>query len=120
MNSFMADLSAIRPSQSTEITASNSTNKKAGKSLEMSDFLTLMVASFQNQSIDDTASISDMMNQMVQMSVVQAITNVSSLITQSTSLSYAASLVGKEVTIAQQEGSEVWEMPATSSRTWQR
>ncbi|MDE7034776.1 MAG: hypothetical protein K2O74_00810, partial [Eubacteriales bacterium] len=49
--------------------AENSTNVKAGTSLDMDDFLTLMVAMFQNQDIDNTADTSDMLNQMVQMSV---------------------------------------------------
>ncbi len=44
--------------------AQNSTNKDAGKSLDMDDFLLLMVAMFQNQDIDNAASTSDMMNQM--------------------------------------------------------
>lgn len=76
-----------------------STSKKAGKSLDMEDFLTLMVATFQNQDIDNTADTNDMMNQMVQMSVIQAITDISKLISDSTNMTYGASLVGKEVTI---------------------
>ena len=84
--------------------AQNSTNKDAGKSLDMDDFLLLMVAMFQNQDIDNAASTSDMMNQMVQMSVVQAVTNMNTMVEDSTVLTYAASLVGKEVTI----GDNVW------------
>ena len=53
--------------------ATNSTNKKAGKDLDMNDFLTLMVAMFQNQDIDNAASTTDMMNQLVQMTTMQAI-----------------------------------------------
>ena len=90
--------------------AQNSTNKKAGKELDMNDFLTLMVAMFQNQDIDNAASTTDMMNQMVQMSVVQAITNISTLIDDSTVLTYAASLVGKEVTVGQYVGKELKEI----------
>ncbi len=90
--------------------ATNSTNKKAGKDLDMNDFLTLMVAMFQNQDIDNAASTTDMMNQMVQMSVVQAITNISTLIDDSTVLTYAASLVGKEVTVGQYSGKELKEI----------
>ena len=66
----------------------------------MSDFLQLMVATFQNQTIDNTADISDMMNQMVQMSVVQTISSLTSLLTETNSMTYAASLVGKSVTIS--------------------
>lgn len=72
------------------------TNPSAGKSsLDMLDFLKLMVLQFQNQDPENAASTSDMMNQLVQMSVVQAVTNI----TDATTMLYSASLVGKEVTI---------------------
>lgn len=78
--------------------ASGKPNRASGSnsSLDMTDFLQLMVAQFQNQSIDDTASTTDMLNQLVQISVVQAITNI----TDATIMTYAGSLVGKEVTVA--------------------
>lgn len=72
-------------------------SSKDNSSLDMTDFLQLMVAQFQNQSIDDTASTTDMLNQLVQISVIQAITNI----TDATVMSYAGSLVGKEVTVGQ-------------------
>lgn len=65
--------------------------------LDMTDFLTLMVTELQNQSIDETADTSDMLNQLVQMQMVQALVNM----TDASIMSYAASLVGKEVTVAQ-------------------
>lgn len=109
MSDFMTDLNAyLRVNQNNSAkSATNSTNKKAGTELDMMDFLTLMVAQFQNQTMDDTASTSEMMNQMVQMSVIQAVTNLSTLITQSNSMSYAASLVGKEVSIAEKLGNKI-------------
>ena len=70
--------------------------KKGSNSLDMNDFLLLMVQQFQNQTMDNAASTTDMMNQLVQMSVVQAVTNI----TDATTLMYAGSLVGKEVTVA--------------------
>ncbi len=105
----MVDLTNLIPLQSTQTTveAKNSTNKKAGKDLDMNDFLTLMVAMFQNQSIDNQADTSEMMNMMVQMSVVEAISSISTLISDSTVMTYAASLVGKKVTIGQYVGQEL-------------
>ena len=97
--------------------ATQSTNKKAGTDLDMTDFLTLMVAMFQNQDIDNAASTTDMMNQMVQMTVVQAITHISTLIDDSTVLTYAASLVGKEVTIGQYVNGELKEIVGTVTGT---
>ena len=95
----------------------NSTNRKAGYGLDMDDFLKLMVATLQNQTMDDTADASEMMNQMVQMSVIQAITNISTLVSDSTNLTYAVSLVGKEVTIGQYIGGEIKEFVGTVTGT---
>lgn len=70
--------------------------------LDFNDFLQLMVAQLQNQTIDNAADTSDMINQLVQMSVVQMMSSVkTSLDTLSTSstMTYAASLVGKTVTV---------------------
>jgi len=97
---YMTDL-ATQMSSASAIVPKHSTNPKAGQSLDMDGFLQLMVAMLQNQSIDNTADTSEMLNQMVQMTVVQAITDISTLVSDSTSLTYAASLVGKEVTIGQ-------------------
>lgn len=112
-NTAMNDLSNILGTTAPIKQAQNSTNKKAGSSLDMTDFLTLMVAMFQNQDIDNAASTTDMMNQFVQMSVVQAITNISTLIDDSTVLTYAASLVGKEVTIGEVVDKEMVETVGT-------
>lgn len=116
-NTSMNDLSNILGTAAPVKQATQSTNKKAGSDLDMTDFLTLMVAMFQNQDIDNAASTTDMMNQFVQMSVVQAITNISTLIDDSTVLTYAASLVGKEVTIGEVFGKEMVETLGTVTGT---
>lgn len=72
--------------------------------LDMTDFLMLMVEQFKNQTIDNTASTSDMMNQLVQMSVMQAVNDVTDslkVVVDANTLSYAGSLVGKEVTVGE-------------------
>lgn len=113
-NSYMNDLTNWTGTTVDRVKqAQNSTNKKAGTDLDMTDFLTLMVAMFQNQDIDNAASTSDMMNQMVQMSVVQAITNISQLIDDSTVMTYSASLVGKEVTVGEYVGGKLVETVGT-------
>lgn len=72
--------------------------------LQFEDFLQLMVQQLQNQTIDNTADTSDMLNQLVQMSTVEMLTSVQesleALVSAST-LNYAASLVGKTVTVGQ-------------------
>lgn len=65
--------------------------------LNMQDFLTLMVTELQSQTIDSTADTSEMLNQMVMMQMVSALTNM----TDASIMSYAASLVGKTVTVGQ-------------------
>ena len=119
MSSYITDLNGIVTTglETAASVAKHSTSKKAGKDLQMEDFLQLMVATFQNQTIDNQADISDMMNQMVQMSVVQAISNISDLITDTTNMTYAASLVGKEVIIAQQNGRSTQQITGTVTGT---
>lgn len=114
MGDYSHDLGGVLDAQSASGGAAaslvkHSTNKKAGYGLDMDDFLKLMVATLQNQTMDDTADASEMMNQMVQMSVIQAITNISTLVSDSTNLTYAVSLVGKEVTIGQYINGEIKE-----------
>lgn len=70
--------------------------------LSFNDMLMLMIAQFQNQTIDDTASTTDMMNQLVQMTTMQAMTSMEASITNMTATNemlYTTSLVGKEVTV---------------------
>lgn len=97
MSSFLTDLSGVQ-SLNSAVTAKTSTNSSSGSTdLNISDFLQLMVAQFQNQDPENAASTTDMLNQMVQMSMIQAITNI----TDASTMLYSSSLVGKEVTIGQ-------------------
>lgn len=100
MSSFIGDISSIASTNKTKAEEAGLKVKKDNTTIEMTDFLMLMVAQFQNQSIDSTADTSDMLNQMVQMQMVQALTNM----TDATVTMYAGSLVGKEVTIGQYNG----------------
>ena len=117
MGDYSFDLNGLINADGIGKTAKNSTNRKAGYDLDMQDFLKLMVATLQNQTIDDTADTSEMMNQMVQMSVIQAISNISTLVSDSTNLTYAVSLVGKEVTIGQYINGEIREFVGTVTGT---
>lgn len=91
MSSYIGDIAAMTSTQST------SSVKKSSDTfgLDMTDFLKMIVAQFQNQDPENAADTSDMLNQMVQMSMIQAIADI----TDAVSLSYSASLVGKEVTV---------------------
>ena len=75
---------------------------EANNTLSFEDMLLLMVTQLQNQTIDNQADPNDMMNQLIQMTVMQAMTEMSTQVeelTQANVMSYAASLVGKEVTV---------------------
>ena len=70
--------------------------------LDFNDMLLLMVTQFQNQSIDNQADTNDMMNQLIQMTVMQAMTTMTTQMEELATanvMSYSASLVGKEVTL---------------------
>ena len=75
---------------------------QVGRAFE--DFLQLMVQQLQNQTMDNTADTGEMLNQMVQMSTVQMLSSVKEsmqTMVDANMLTYAASLVGKEVTVGQ-------------------
>ena len=100
-NSYLNNVNTSMTSKAAEKAYQNSSMDAYG--LDMSDFLSLMVAQFTNQSMDQTADISDMLNQLVQMQMVTALASMSTTMetmTDHSIMSYAASLVGKEVTVA--------------------
>lgn len=71
-------------------------------SLTFEDMLLLMVTQLQNQGIDSSMDTKDMMNQIIQMTVMQSLTEVSQQVEEMTLanvMNYASSLVGKEVTL---------------------
>ncbi len=78
----------------------NSTGETS--SLEFEDFMLLMVKQLQSQTLDSTMDTSEMLNQLVQMSSVQMMGSLQDsmmAMAQATNLTYASSLVGKEVTV---------------------
>ena len=87
----------------------STTRKQDPSSLDLTDFLNLMVVQLQNQSIDSSMDTSDMLNQMVQMEMITALTNM----TDASVMSYAGSLVGKEVTIGDYSSGELVEKVVT-------
>ena len=75
---------------------------KDNSTLTFEDMLLLMVTQLQNQTIDNQADTNDMMNQIIQMTVMQAITDMKSQVddlTEANILNYTASLVGQTVTL---------------------
>ncbi|MCM1327896.1 MAG: hypothetical protein NC253_00510 [Ruminococcus sp.] len=64
--------------------------------LDFDGYLQLLVAQMSNQDFNDPMSDSDLLNQMAQYSMLEGIKDM----TQQTAISYAASLVGKTVTVS--------------------
>lgn len=100
----MADISGLLGVKGAT-TPKNSTSRKGNTELNMQDFLQLMVVQLTSQTIDDTMDTSEMMNQLVQMQMISAITNL----TESSVMSYASSLVGKVVTVGVVSGDSLEE-----------
>ena len=112
MSSYMSDIGVYLNSNSST-TPTHTTSRKNNTELNMEDFLQLMVVQLQNQTIDDAMDTSEMMNQLVQMQMISAITNM----TETNVMSYASSLVGKVVTIGitTEEGLEEREVLVTGT-----
>lgn len=94
-NEFAMDVSSLNRATGAGNWAQNSTSRPGNTELDMTDFLKLMIVQLQSQTLDDSMDTSEMMNQMVQMQMISAISNM----TETSVQSYASSLVGKVVTI---------------------
>lgn len=112
MSNFSADLMNTA-ALGNGVQLKNGSNKPPSSSLNMDDFLQLIVAQFQNQDPENAASSSDMLNQLVQMSTIQAISNI----TDATTMMYSASLVGKEVTVGVFKDGKLEEIVGTVTAT---
>ena len=81
---------------------SNST-KKEGTSLDMSDFLTLMVAQLENQDVYNTMDDTEFVGQMAQYTMIQTLTELYEM----SQANYSLGMVGKNVTIEKADGTLV-------------
>ncbi len=98
MQNLSMDIGAAQQAQQTRNADGSfvtTTSSEDRANIDFTEFLELMVAQFQNQDPENAASTTDMMNMLVQMTSVQAMNDM----TATSSMQYAASLVGKEVTI---------------------
>ena len=94
-NSFMT---SIPYNNSGEVSEQKITSKTQGKNyLEKDDFFKLLAAQMQNQDMTNPMDQSEFMNQLTMMSSIQAMEEITNI----SVVSYAASLVGKDVTIGE-------------------
>ena len=97
MSGFMSDLSLYINGTSSATKPTHSTSRDNNTELNFNDMLNLMVVQLQNQTMDNTMDTSQMLSQMIQMQVVQSINSI----TDATVMTYASSLVGKDVTVGE-------------------
>ncbi len=98
MSDYMGNIGSYLSTNTDARTAAAPDKRVTDKSgMDMQDFLMLMITELQHQGIDSSTDTSDMLNQMVMMQMVEAITNM----TDASVMGYAASLVGKTVTVGQ-------------------
>lgn len=81
------------------ISGASGTSSTTGMSV--SDFYKLLAAQMRYQDADNPMNTSEMMSQMVQTQMIEAITNMSTVNT----ITYASSMIGKEVTMAEVDSS---------------
>jgi flagellar basal-body rod modification protein FlgD len=92
----MAD-NAVNNIQDAYQWSSNAASRKDDKSLSMDDFFQLMVAQLQNQDMFNPTDNTQLINQMAQFSMVNALSDMQEL----SSVTYGMSLIGKQATVAQ-------------------
>lgn len=96
-----------------DITVSGTTNAYVGatyaatsndrNTLDISDYFQLLAAQLANQDMTDPMSSSEMMSEMVQMAMVQSISSMTEVMENTQALNtqtYAAGLIGQQVTVA--------------------
>ena len=101
-NSETSSSSSVRTLEEMQAAQKAKKDGSSNSTLSFEDMLLLMVTQLQNQTIDNTADTNDMMNQIIQMTVMQAITDMKSQVddlTEANILNYTASLVGQTVTL---------------------
>lgn len=113
MSDLMQDVGNLYGDHKVGNYSVNVSKKGSNLDLDMTDFITLMIAQMTNQGIDSSMDTSEMLNQMVQMQMITSMVNM----TDATTMNYAASLVGKEVTVGKYNGGVLEELVGTVTAT---
>lgn len=96
-------LSSVSGTQSPYQTGSYTVESNDKNTLTMTGYFQLLAAQLQNQDMSNPMDNSELMAQMTQMAMVQSMTAMTDAMKNSTAVNtqtYAASLVGREVTMA--------------------
>ena len=99
----MADALSVSGSSNPYATQSFTAEANDRNTITMTGFFQLLATQLQNQDMTNPMDNSEMMNQMTQMAMVQSISSMTDAMKNMTTINsqtYAASLVGQEVTMA--------------------
>lgn len=99
----MADVSGISGTDNAYVTQYYSAGTNDKNTLTIESFFQLLATQLANQDMTNPMSNSEMMQQLTQMAMIQSISTMTDAITTSTNITtqtYAAGLVGQEVTMA--------------------
>lgn len=112
----MADSLAISGTTNPYVTQSYSASSNEKNTLTIESYFKLLAAQLQNQDMTNPMSNSEMMAQMTQMAMVQSLGTMTEAVNNSTNITtqtYAAGLVGQEITVAVTEENEYGQPVAT-------
>ena len=99
----MADALSVSGSSNPYVTQSYTAEANDRNTITMTGFFQLLATQLQNQDMTNPMDNSEIMNQMTQMAMVQSISSMTDAMKNMTTINsqtYAASLVGQEVTMA--------------------
>ncbi len=99
----MADALSVSGSSNPYVTQSFTAEANDRNTITMTGFFQLLATQLQNQDMTNPMDNSEIMNQMTQMAMVQSISSMTDAMKNMTTINsqtYAASLVGQEVTMA--------------------
>lgn len=99
----MADALSVSGSSNPYATQSYTAEANDRNTITMTGFFQLLATQLQNQDMTNPMDNSEIMNQMTQMAMVQSISSMTDAMKNMTTINsqtYAASLVGQEVTMA--------------------
>ena len=105
----MADSLGVSGTNNPYITQTYSASSNEKNTLTIESYFKLLAAQLQNQDMTNPMSNSEMMAQMTQMAMVQSIGTMTDAVNNSmniTTQTYAAGLVGQEITVAVTEENE--------------
>ncbi len=99
----MADNLSVSGTENPYVTRHYSASANEKNTMTIESYFKLLAAQLQNQDMTNPMSNSEMMEQMTQMAMVQSLSSMTEAVNTSMSLTtqtYAAGLVGQEITVA--------------------